>query len=370
MKNITIIGGGNIGTLMAANIASKGLYKLTLLTSDPTQWSNKINVYDGNNNFLRSGVIDYIFDNPKDAFKEADLIICTLPSNVYHQVIETYIPYIPDNAYFGVIPGMGGKEFPIFNQKQKNIKYFAFQRVPGVARIIQYGKSVADLGERELLHFAANNINDKEIKDLHLFFENLFGLKCELLPNVLSVTLTPSNPILHTSRLYGLGQMSKNGVFSRDYLFYKEWDDLSSEIILGMDNEVQNICNNINGLDLSSVKSLTKHYEAYTIESFTNKIRNIESLSTIKSPLVPSINGYKFDFSSRYFNEDFYFGLYIIQDLSKILHLDSPYINRVVLWHQELIRHEASETIMLRDLLPAFNKLGIRNEIDLIEMYK
>lgn len=49
--NITVIGGGNIGTLMAAEAANKG-HKVTIYTSKPELWQNKIEVYDINNTLL------------------------------------------------------------------------------------------------------------------------------------------------------------------------------------------------------------------------------------------------------------------------------------------------------------------------------
>lgn len=370
MNKITIIGGGNIGTLMAANIASKEKYQVTLLTSNPSNWSESIKVYDGENRLLRTGRINSITNDPKKAFENADIIICTLPSNIYHEVIHGYLQYIPEKAYFGVIPGMGGKEFPVLGYSKTKIKYFAFQRVPGVARIIDYGKSVADLGERDLLHFATRNVSASATKDLKLTFEDLFGIKCDILPNVLCVTLTPSNPILHTSRLYGLGKIADNNVFTKDYLFYKDWDNISSEIILGMDHEVQLICNAISGLDLSTVKSLTEHYGANTVEKFTEKISSIKSLSTIKSPLIKKGENYVFDFSSRYFNEDFYFGLYIIDYLAKILNIEAFTINEVVNWHKSLIIDDNPGMDKSNQIIDLFKQSGITDLNSIISLYK
>ena len=42
--NITIIGGGNVGTLMAAEFASKG-HRVTIYTSGPEKWEKSISVY-------------------------------------------------------------------------------------------------------------------------------------------------------------------------------------------------------------------------------------------------------------------------------------------------------------------------------------
>ncbi len=52
----TILGGGNIGTLMAAEFANKG-HDVTVYTSKPEKWSNEIEVYDASDRLLKSGVI-------------------------------------------------------------------------------------------------------------------------------------------------------------------------------------------------------------------------------------------------------------------------------------------------------------------------
>ena len=54
--NITVIGGGNIGTLMAAEAANKG-HNVTVYTSKPYKWGNSIDVYDSDDNLLIRGVM-------------------------------------------------------------------------------------------------------------------------------------------------------------------------------------------------------------------------------------------------------------------------------------------------------------------------
>ena len=44
--NVTIIGGGNIGTLIAAELAKKN-HKVTIYTSKPEMWHHEITVYKG-----------------------------------------------------------------------------------------------------------------------------------------------------------------------------------------------------------------------------------------------------------------------------------------------------------------------------------
>lgn len=43
--NIAIVGGGNIGMLLAAELASKG-HAVSIVTSNPSRWSSLIRAYD------------------------------------------------------------------------------------------------------------------------------------------------------------------------------------------------------------------------------------------------------------------------------------------------------------------------------------
>lgn len=98
----------------------------------------------------------------------------------------------------------------------------------------------------------------------------LWGIPCTVHPNYLSVTLTPSNPILHTTRLSTLFADYEEGkVYNRNPLFYGEWSDASSELLIACDGELQEMLKIMDKLDLHNVRSLKLHYESDTIEAMT-----------------------------------------------------------------------------------------------------
>lgn len=78
------------------------------------------------------------------------------------------------------------------------------QRVPLVARLKEYGNMVSVNGKRNCLYLGGIGVAKYELLQFAEFLENLFETDCEVLPNYLCVTLTPSNPILHTSRLFAM----------------------------------------------------------------------------------------------------------------------------------------------------------------------
>lgn len=70
---VTIIGGGNIGTLMAAEYADKG-HHVTLYTSKPERWSQKIKVYNAEEELLKTAVLHKITNNMEEALADAEYV--------------------------------------------------------------------------------------------------------------------------------------------------------------------------------------------------------------------------------------------------------------------------------------------------------
>ena len=96
-------------------------------------------------------------------------------------------------------------------------------------------------------------------------------------------------------------------------MFYEEWDEESSRILFECDDELRKICNKLDKLNLEEVVSLKEYYESKTEEKFANKLKSIKSFKGIKAPMIKSKGKYIPDYESRYFTEDFPYGLLIIK---------------------------------------------------------
>ena len=186
------------------------------------------------------------------------------------------LPYVDSNTIIMVLPGTGGAEFAFADCIKKGATLSGLQRVPTVARIEELGKRVRCEGLRSELHVAA--IPHSKTSEIADFMSEVWGIPCHVLPNYLSVTLTPSNPILHTTRLRTLFADYEPGkVYDSNPLFYGEWSDESSNLLIQADEELQQMCRmmeqaGVGDIDLSQVKSLKLHYESDTIEAMTSKI--------------------------------------------------------------------------------------------------
>ncbi len=325
-----IIGGGNIGTQFAVHCAHKG-HSVVVFTSKPRQWSDHVTIVNKKGETVLEGNIA-VTDNMDDALSGVDLIFIAVPSFMANEIAQKVAKSLHENAYICLTPGTGGMEcaFSIL----KTGKIFGLQRVPSVVRLTEYGHSVCATGYRELLHVAA--LDPKHSDECAELIEGIFDIPCAVIPNYLAITLTPSNPILHLSRLYNIfGSHSSGDKFDRNPLFYEEWDDDSSRLLFALDEEVQNICKALPQFDLSYVRSLKVHYESDTPQALTRKIRSIAGFKGIYSPMVKCGDGFVPDLSSRFFTADFPYGLSILIQIASMVGVATPNMDRVYDWYKE-----------------------------------
>lgn len=332
--NITIIGAGNIGTQFAVHCAEK-LNQVIIYGSKPEKINKVLTIIDENNEVIHQGEIVLATNNEKKAFENAEVLFVTLPAYCMSDIANKILPYVRVGMKIGLIPGTGGGECAFKKCVEKGAILFGLQRVPGVARLVEYGKTVRGIGYRNELHVAA--LPCSETKKCADIIEGIFDKKCVALPNYLNLTLTPSNPVLHTTRLKTLYRDYEEGViYDRVSMFYEEWDDETSKLLLECDDEVQMICKRLEQFDLSYVKSLRIHYESFTAEEMTKKISSIEGFKGLTSPMVRKNEGYIPDFSSRYFKADFPYGLSILVQIADLIGVAVPNMKETLDWYYSL----------------------------------
>lgn len=329
--NITIVGGGNVGTQLATHCAEKG-HSVTVYTSKPHCFSKQLTVVNEVGEVIHQGTIQGATADEREAFAAAELILITLPAYCMNDIAQKIAPFAKAGMKIGIVPGTGGGECAFGSCLAAGATVFGLQRVPSVARLVEYGKIVRATGYRQTLHVAAlPNCHTEEIREL---IASLLDMECERLPCYLNLTLTPSNPILHTTRLRTIfGDYAPGKHYDSLPLFYEEWSDESSYLLFACDDEVQAICRAVTELDLSFVRSLKEHYESATPEALTRKIRSIQGFKGLTTPSVKEDEGYIPDLNSRYFTADFSYGLTIIKQIADLYGLEVPHITQTLAWY-------------------------------------
>ena len=74
------------------------------------------------------------------------------------------------------------------------------------------------------------------------------------------------------------------------------------------------------------------YYESYDAKSLAEKISSIKGFKGITSPMKMSAHGWVADYSSRYFTEDFPYGLKYIWQLAHENGIACPNIDKVYEW--------------------------------------
>ncbi len=387
---ITVVGGGNIGTQFAVHIAEKG-HEVTVFTSNPSVFSEQMSIIDKHGNMIHEGSIHMATNDPHRAFHDSDVIIITMPPTMMIPLSDLIYENTGVNTMIGFVPGNGGFELAFRKCIERGNVFFGIDRVPAIARLTVRGREVCCSGYKKKLYVGA--IPSKHTEECAAFVESIFDIPCVRLPGFMALTLTPSNPILHTARLKTIFTDYSQGVtYDSLPLFYEDWDDASSELLLACDDEIQDICRALKGFGLEFVVSERMFYNVKTAGEMTYAISTDESLRGLTTPSVNASatavqgrglggirNGHRRwsecvarhverrsrwreriemrravrcekkttekeeecsalipDLHSRYFTADFPYGLSVIQQIGKIAGVDIPYIDSLIDWYDEI----------------------------------
>ncbi|WCG90529.1 NAD/NADP octopine/nopaline dehydrogenase family protein [Proteus terrae] len=322
--NILVIGGGNIGHALIYDISDK--CNITLIVHEKKKWNTKLEDSKGE---LSSSFIVKDWSEPLE--KYYNYIFITLPMIYRDSAFQLIKKNNIENSNIIGITGFGNFE-SLCEEHIKNNNFGSFQRVPYIARIVKYGEKIDILSKKDLLNLYIKDSQEKTKLEL----ESIFNVPINLLKSHYQNTLSNSNPLLHTSRIYTLfyNENKKYNTFNKEILFYEEWNNNASDMLIKMDNELEEIykCKNIAHLHYS----ICKHYGANNAEEMTKKIRSIIAFKNILTPMVEKNNLYYPDLKSRYFIEDFGIGLDSIKTIADICNLEVPNITKVLDWYKNL----------------------------------
>ena len=263
------------------------------------------------------------------------MLLC-LPGFSIREVLHQIAPALSSGIAVGSIVCSTGFFFEAFDILPPQTPLFGFQRVPFISRLKQYGHSADLLGYKPRLNIAIEQTSEKEA--LRADIERLFKAPVKLLSSYYEVSLTNSNPLLHPARLYSLWNDWHEGVvYPRESLFYEEWTIEASSYLIQMDLEFQKLLD-VLPVTKGSIPTILDYYESTDAVSLTNKLQSIQAFKGIKSPMKKVDGGYIPDFGSRYFTEDFPYGLQIVQQQARQHGINTPTIDEILHWGMNQIK--------------------------------
>ncbi|MBR6662294.1 MAG: NAD/NADP octopine/nopaline dehydrogenase family protein [Alistipes sp.] len=338
--HICICGGGSLAHACAAVLSQQEDVNINIYTQRPHLWNKTICAKDTNGvNYVAK--INVATSNIEIATAGCDIILICLPGFLIEDTLRDLRPHLNKDTIIGSIVSSTGFFFMAHKVLSNTTPLFGFQRVPFIARVDKYGQSANILGYKSELFMAVENIANQE--EFRATIARLFATPTSVLSNYYEASLTNSNPILHTGRLYNMWHQWDGTPYDNIIFFYKEWTIEDSKIIIDMDNEFMSLLDSL-PVNKKHIPSLLDYYESRNAEELTKKISSISAFKTITAPMKLNESGSKYipDFNSRYFTEDFPFGLKYIKLLADSLKINTPTINRVYSWGNNIITNETN----------------------------
>ena len=326
---VCICGGGNLGHVVAGFVAAQGVHEVCLLTRHPEHWGSELTI-EAPSETTYLGKLSGIFSDAKRAVSEAQIVLLCLPGYAIRDTLLQIRDYLRPDAAVGTVVSSTGFFFQALEVLPVTQPLFGFQRVPFISRIIDYGHRARLMGYKDSLSLAVEHVADAE--PLRLALEEMLHTPVRMLHSYYEASLSNSNPLLHPSRLYSLWKDWKEGeLYARVPLFYEEWTEEAAELYLAIDNEMQALLKQL-PVRPGSIPTVLDYYESADAPSLARKLRSIEAFKGIKAPMKAVEGGYVPDFQSRYFTEDFPFGLAFVQRLAHDKGVLSPTIDRIYEW--------------------------------------
>lgn len=337
MKRITICGGGSLGHVVAGWLSARNHAIVNILTGRPEKWQSDI-VVDTPDELILNGKISKISNRAEDIIPESDVVLLCLPGYMIAKQLEAIKPFLKPSTYVGSVFSSTGFFFEALDILGNEQPLWGFQRVPFISRVNEYGKSAHLLGYKNSHNIAIENVSNSKKVEFAIMLQDWFERPINVLHNYFEASLTNSNPLLHTSRLYTMFSNENEGkTFDRMVYFYEEWTEAAADMYIKMDEEFFRL---LKVLPVSEgyLPRVLDYYESHDAKSLAAKLSSIQGFKGITSPMKQTDGGWVADFESRYFTEDFPYGLRYIWQLAHEKGVECPNIDRVYDWGMSKIK--------------------------------
>lgn len=352
---VVVCGRGQTGHLAVALFSHFAHVKASLLTQNPItverhqQQNQKLSVH-----YHDGKVIDYsielITNLPQIVIPHADIIILTVPSHQQANWLNFISPYLSTShtVFIGAIPGINGFDWLAeqFFKDKPNVVIWGMKDVPHIAWGLELGTKVCFGGEKSELFIAFHHRENETNKNqLHCWLSEIYSAPITILDNYLEITLTPANPIMHSSVIYGLigpyAQWHQRN-FESPLCWWNDCPELGAYYLQRCDEERLAICQYLTkelAISLNTVKPLIEELrEAYTeqiedAKTLWSILRSNKAYHGIQLPLIKAEGGgWVFNKNHRVFQEDIIYGLCLLVNLGKQLNIPIPYMQEIYTW--------------------------------------
>ena len=134
-------------------------------------------------------------------------MIVAAPAHAHRPLLCAIAPHVTRGVWVGTLYGQGGFDWAVasaFSSRARGVVAvtFGLTNIPWICQKVKYGASARIIGPKKKLYVAATPTTIAP--QAALLVEALFGIPTETVANFLSLTLTPSNQIIHPARYYAI----------------------------------------------------------------------------------------------------------------------------------------------------------------------
>ncbi len=345
MKPIAVLGAGNVGQTMAADLTLKGykvrLYELpefaekslgeVLETSKIELGGEQINFKWFRN--VGTAEIDVVTTNIAEALEGVELILMSIPAVGHEAFFEKMIPHLEDGMTISLFPDNYGSLMlrKMLEEKGEDVKIIVggWITAPYGTRLIEPGKVDCMIRAYRLRGDTLPSSDWKEFYKKQKDLPILATAKIEWADTVLGVGLENPNPIVHVpGSILNVGAMEVSqregvlGVKKGEWSLYKH--GMSPAVVRVIEKYYEEVKEIAKAIGISLIEySKEQFYHKHTImkESFIAPFYEASPIMGIKGPL---------SVEDRYFTEDIPVGAVTAWRLAKKFGVDVPTIESLI----------------------------------------
>lgn len=359
---VLVCGGGNAAQVVTALFSTR--YKtiaVSFYADEAERWKKtlgeddfELSVEGAHVKTIKSKPAD-ITNDPSVA-KDADVIVLAVPSFAHAEYFEKFAPHMKPGTVVGVMPARSGGDILFsdkLGEKAKEMVFVGFETLPWACRATEWGRKATILGTKSNILAAVTPAAKKDRALMTL--QGLLGVyPCiTASPNNLGISLRNPGMIVHPGVMYGrwCPDVWDGKPVDESPLFYQGVDDFTEKILLGMTDEVQTLCREMEkkvpGLTLKDACTLKQWYmdcyggQMSDTSSLKGCMNTNKGYDGLKHPCKKGDDDkYMPDLKYRYLAEDVPTGLCFAKGLAELAGVETPTIDKVLEWAQGCIELE------------------------------
>ncbi|CAG9461701.1 unnamed protein product [Pedinophyceae sp. YPF-701] len=383
---VTIAGGGNSAHVAAAVLGSNPSFQVRMWSTLDGEAARLNHAIKSSGGLIRcsysdgkpptSGRVAFATADPAEALEDTDMLLLTAPSYTHAQFLRHAAPHLPrEGLYIGATVAQAGFDWMVHRALRdadvplpEALTIFAFEILPWICRLDEFGKSVRVLGTKRALDMAVEpRVYGPAVADMMtaLFAEPVCrkypgGLrrmshhaypKFAAVPSFMGLSLMNVGAVWHPCLMYGrFKDWDKSTPFQEHLRLSKQIEPATSQLLNSVSVEILAIRAALEDRDPTMDLTNVSHIFDWILRAYPGDMADTSGLAraietnaawrTLRHPMIQRDGGWFPDNASAYFSEDIPCGLVPIRGLAQLLDVPTPHIDEVLTWCQDMMGKE------------------------------